>query len=281
MSAAVNVAPLFGLVVAGGLSERMQRDKAALQLHAMPQLDHAFELLQPLCAQTYVAVRAEQRDEAQRARYPLIVDTHREIGPIAGITAAQAAHPQAAWLVLACDLPLMTDAALRALIAERDPQATATAYARDRDGWPEPLCAIWEPRSAPLVLEYIRQQRRGPRKLLKEIAPKLIYPSDPGLLTNMNTPADYQNAANLMNAAPIDIDVQYFALFRERAGKRSERLSTTARTADALYAELQTRYDFTLKPEQLKVAINNEFRDWQSALQSGDHVAFIPPVAGG
>jgi molybdopterin converting factor small subunit len=36
-----------------------------------------------------------------------------------------------------------------------------------------------------------------------------------------------------------------------------------------------------LTAEQLKVALNSEFSDWQTPLRHGDTVVFIPPVAGG
>jgi len=84
-----------------------------------------------------------------------------------------------------------------------------------------------------------------------------------------------------MSSATIQITVQYFAVFREQAGTRSELLATQAQNAAALYAELQGRYGFHLQPAQLKVAINGEFSDWQQSLQAGDVVTFIPPVAGG
>lgn len=79
----------------------------------------------------------------------------------------------------------------------------------------------------------------------------------------------------------LNLQLQYFAIFREQAGKRSETLDTQANTPAELYTELQQRYGFKLVPTQLKVAVNNEFCDWQCALKSGDAVAFIPPVAGG
>jgi molybdopterin converting factor subunit 1 len=77
------------------------------------------------------------------------------------------------------------------------------------------------------------------------------------------------------------IQVRYFAILREQAGKTEEAVSTTATTPAALFTELQKRYPFTLATEQLKVAINAEFRDWHTQLRDGDSVVFIPPVAGG
>ena len=79
----------------------------------------------------------------------------------------------------------------------------------------------------------------------------------------------------------MNLRVQYFALLREQAGRSEEQLATTAATPGALYAELRGRYPFTLASEQLKVAVNAEFADWDAPLREGDSVVFIPPVAGG
>ena len=76
------------------------------------------------------------------------------------------------------------------------------------------------------------------------------------------------------------VQVQYFAILRERAGRDREDLETEAGTAGALYAELQQRHDLP-DLDSLKVAINDDFGDWDSTLSDGDTVVFIPPVAGG
>jgi molybdopterin converting factor subunit 1 len=77
------------------------------------------------------------------------------------------------------------------------------------------------------------------------------------------------------------IRVQYYALLREQAGRSEETLTTSARDARELYAELGQRYPFTLPAEMLRVAINAEFGEWSQPLNAGDAVVFIPPVAGG
>ena len=79
----------------------------------------------------------------------------------------------------------------------------------------------------------------------------------------------------------MQLKIQYYALLREQAGRSEELLDTAAATPAALYRELHARYGFTLQPEQLKVAVNSEFSDWSRALNPGDAVVFIPPVAGG
>lgn len=76
------------------------------------------------------------------------------------------------------------------------------------------------------------------------------------------------------------ISVEYFAILRERTGLDREALQTNTSTPAGLFAELQSRYDFPAMAS-IKVAINDEFADWQHQLQDGDTVVFIPPVAGG
>jgi len=278
-------APLLGLVLAGGRSTRMGRDKAALAYEGRAQLERAMALLAPHVERAYVSVRAEQRSEPLRARFAQIEDRLADAGPIAGILAAQAHAPQAAWLVLACDLPLLNEATLAHLVRERAPAALATAYRSSHDGLPEPLCAIYEPASAAALAAYVAGGRNCPRKFLLQVKAHLISEPDPRALDNINTPAEYAQVQKSFPPTPGSaarrLTVQYFALLREQAGRREEELLSSAATARELYAELAARYPFTLAAEQLRVAINGEFADWSTPLRAGDAVVFIPPVAGG
>ncbi len=131
----------------------MQRDKAALQYRGKTQLDRAFELACPHVTQVFVSVRAGQTADPTRARRPLIVDSVAGEGPIVGIRSALAAHPHAAWLVLACDLPFLSDAALVA----------AAARARRELAWPRRSAApttACRSRCAPFGSRRPRRARR-------------------------------------------------------------------------------------------------------------------------
>lgn len=277
-------AVLFGLVLAGGASTRMKRDKAALAYHGKPQLQWAYDLLSELCAATFVSVRPDQRDEPTRATLPQIVDRQPGIGPAAGITAALAEHPKAAWLVVACDLPFITAPTLQHLIAHRDPQRVATAYRSNHDSLPEPLCAIWEPSAREPLQAYLATGKQCPRKFLIDSNALLLDLPNARALDNVNTVDEFSAAqAQLREGAPqaLSLRVQYYALFREQAGRSEEMVETCAATPAELYSELQTRHPFKLAPEQLKVAVNSDFSDWNARLANGDTVVFIPPVAGG
>lgn len=273
--------PIYGLVLAGGASRRMQTDKAALEYAGQTQLQRAFTLLEKICTRAFVSVRKDQIHDATRASFPQIVDVHGDLGPLAGISAAQSVHPDVAWLILACDLPFINDSTLQYLIDHRNPSRIATAFRSTHDQLPEPLCTIWEPSSAAHITEWINKGQKCPRKLLINSDVELLMQPDVNALDNVNTPDEHLQALKALNAQPLSLHVQYFALFREQAGKREEQLSTIATTPALLYAELQQRYGFKLSLNQLKVAINNEFADWHTTLKLNDRVAFIPPVAGG
>jgi molybdopterin-guanine dinucleotide biosynthesis protein A len=285
-------ASVYGLVLAGGRSTRMQRDKAGLEYAGRSQLERAVELITPLVERVFVSVRRDQTGDPLRARFAQIVDSGEVAGPIAGIIAAQALHPDVTWLVLACDLPLLDRDTLEHLLRSRRPEKQATAYRSSRDGLPEPLCALYEPSSRDALRAYVASGRDCPRKFLINAHAALVDQPDPGALDNVNTPQEYGAATDRLrpeDRTPVaregsgarHINVQYYALLREQAGRSSESLVTRAVTPRDLYLELKSRYPFSLAPEMLRVAVNSEFGDWAQPLREGDSVVFIAPVAGG
>jgi len=207
-------------------------------------------------------------------------------GPAAGLVAGLAAitDPSPWTLVLACDLPFLDAGTLQHLIARRDPTRIATAFRSSHDGLPEPLCAIYEPAALAGLEAFVAGGRNCPRKFLIQSGALLLDQPRAEALDNVNTPTELDDARQRMAQPAVaarELRVQYFALLREQAGRRDETVTTGAPTPRELFAELSARHGFTLAPEHLKVAVNSEFSDWSRPLAAGDHVVFIPPVAGG
>jgi molybdenum cofactor guanylyltransferase len=262
----------------------MQRDKAALRYAGEAQLTRALASLATVTDQCFVSVRADQTQEPLRAAWPQIIDREGDYGPLAGILAAQAQHPDAAWWVLACDLPRVDLSVLQHLLHQRDLTQLATAYRSATEELPEPLCAIYEPASRLPLQEYARRGGRCPRKFLLTHTVRLLPALSAQALDNVNSADEYWQAMEdnaLRNPDDRTLQVKYFAVLREQAGCSAESVQTSARTAADLYAELKTKHDFTLPLEFLKVAVNGEFAEWTSPLAAGDEIVFIPPVAGG
>ena len=79
----------------------------------------------------------------------------------------------------------------------------------------------------------------------------------------------------------ININIQYFAVLQEITGCASESISVQANsTPKSVYKKLINQYDLP-NPKRLKVAVNDCFCSWDSALNKDDKVVFIPPVTGG
>jgi len=189
-----STAKLYGLVLSGGKSTRMGQDKGALEYHGIPQRDYLYQLLSSVCEKTFISLRAEQKDEiGENKRLIYDMDTYK--GPFNGLFSAHKTYPKVSWLVLACDLPLITGATLKDLIEERRPDLKATAYATKETKLPEPLCAIWEPQAFDAAAEFLSKGSSScPRKFLINSDIHLIFPEDDQVLLNANSEADYKEA---------------------------------------------------------------------------------------
>lgn len=189
--------PLFGLVMAGGFSRRMGRDKATLALHGASQALWTARLLEPICERVFVSCREEQPlDDLEGTGFPRIHDTEAGRGPMVGILSAARQHPGVDWVVVACDLANLTSETLAALKQHQARiAADAIAFRSAHDGLPEPLCAIYRSEFMPVLEEALAQDRRCPRKLLIEQESRihLLELPDPRALDNFNTPQDLED----------------------------------------------------------------------------------------
>lgn len=187
-------AKLYGLVLSGGKSTRMGSDKGLIAYHGKPQREHLYNLLQEVCDTTYISLRAEQQTKVPSG-FNTIADKDEFRGPFNGILSAHESHPEVAWLVLACDLPLMDLEGLKQLIAERDSNLFATSFANKANPLPEPMCAIWEPKALKNAKTYL-QAGNGtcPRKFLIKNDAKLVFPKNENIIMNANSKKDYEEA---------------------------------------------------------------------------------------
>ena len=190
---------LKGLVLAGGKSSRMGRDKGLLNYHGRPQRDYLLDLLRPLCSEVYLSLREEGQDTTEDA---VIYDTFTGLGPFGALLSAFREDPNAAWLIVACDLPLLDTKTLEFLVANRDTSAYATAFLDAADKFPEPLISIWEPRSYPLALQFLAQGYSCPRKILINSEINLLQAPDTKAFLNVNHPEEYEEIMSKLKHFP-------------------------------------------------------------------------------
>jgi molybdopterin-guanine dinucleotide biosynthesis protein A len=190
----MSIEGVYGLVLAGGESRRMGRDKALLLRDGQSQLAYLAALLERVSDRVFVSARSTQLRDAERSRYALIVDRYADIGPMAGILSALEEHPDRDWLVLACDLPNVDEPTLRFLLEHRSEEKPFTAFRSSYDGLPEPLCAIYRSGCADILHKFVADGVVCPRKVMIRSDSELLEQPAPGALDNINTPDDLERS---------------------------------------------------------------------------------------
>ena len=188
--------PPHGLVLAGGYSKRMGKDKSSIRYAGTTQPELTAELLRSRCSEIFLSLRKGQGNATGLGNLNVIHDRWESAGPLVGILSAMTEHPEAAWLVIACDLPFLDGTSLDNLLAQRDPTKIATAYRSSHDGKPEPLCTIYEAHARLILDDFFANDIRCPRKILMQTEPLLLDPVNPRALDNVNTPEDYEKAVH-------------------------------------------------------------------------------------
>jgi molybdopterin-guanine dinucleotide biosynthesis protein A len=176
-----------GLVLTGGKSTRMGKDKSELAYHGKAQKEFVKELLEAQELKTYYSVQKDNN------RSDEISDTFFNLGPFGGICSAFQKNPNTAWLVLATDLPFVNEDLIQLLLAKRNPAKVATAVRGKSKQFPEPLITIYEPKAYPVLLQFLAQGYSCPRKMLINSEVEIVEVDDT-LIRNINTPEEYTAA---------------------------------------------------------------------------------------
>lgn len=181
------IAPVQGLVLAGGKSTRMGADKTRLMYYDKPQVEHVVDLMEANKLQTYVSVAVD----GQLKGYNIIQDKFVGLGVFGAICSAFQKDPNKAWLVLATDLPNVNSDLINLLLSSRNPTKIATAVKGSSKEFVEPLVTIYEPKAYPVLLAYLAQGYSCPRKVLINSDVEIIEIDDQ-LIKNINTPQEYK-----------------------------------------------------------------------------------------
>jgi len=191
--------PCSAIILAGGQSRRMGRNKSLLSLHGQPMIAHIADQMRPAFAELLVSAN----DAALYAflGLPVLPDRVPGGGPLMGIAAGlQAARHD--WLfVTGCDVPeinLPFIATMWALTENRD-----VVMPLDADGRAEPLFALYRKTALPAIETVLASGRARIIDILPGL--RVAHPALPGgWLKNLNTPQDYAAAAGSAGL-PLDI----------------------------------------------------------------------------
>ena len=179
-----------GLVLVGGKSSRMGKDKAQLNYFGKPQKERAKDILESCGLETYYAVNHSKRNSLNTYEIADILDNK---GPLAGICAAFKKERHTAWLVLATDLPFIDKAFIQLLLKNRNPKKIATTVQGMHKEYIEPLATIYEPASHPILLNNLEKGVLSPLKILKKNTIEILQVQN-HYLNNINTLQEFIQA---------------------------------------------------------------------------------------
>lgn len=167
---------LCGVVLCGGQSVRMGRDKALITYHELPQFRHLQQQLLLCCKQVCFSGNADLNNTlSQYGKAFVDSATFAGRGPLSGVLTAFEQHTDSALLVLGCDYPYLTMSDILALVMARDEQTDVVCYHNTASGYDEPLLAIYEARTAPLLLKFYEQGGESLRHFLSTVRVKRLH----------------------------------------------------------------------------------------------------------
>lgn len=199
--------PVAAVVLAGGASRRMGREKALLTLpDGRTMLEATLGAARAVAAPVWLAVDTAEHGERLRRAIPgpvppLLLDNSPGAGPLASLAGALAAAPTAALLALAVDTPLVRPTLLRALLDVLEGEEGILDIALPVVGGVEqPFPACYSSRLAGLAGRLLEAGERGPRALLsapgvrvRRLDEAALRMSDPDLrsFASANTPEEW------------------------------------------------------------------------------------------
>jgi molybdopterin-guanine dinucleotide biosynthesis protein A len=186
-------------ILIGGRARRYAgTDKSALLVGGRTILERQLSALQGVVDEVLIVGRSDQQPMFA-ARF--IADRTPDTGPLGGLDAALAEAASDHVLLLACDMPFLSSAFLRALLTQA-PGADAVVPKTER-GY-HPLCAVYARSCQARVTEHLKERRLRMLDLLNALRVRTVDERDLAaygrveqLLANVNTPADFNGLETL------------------------------------------------------------------------------------
>lgn len=181
---------LVGIVLMGGQSSRMGKDKAMLEVGTEKNTlaEIAYEKLKCYTSEVYFSVNKTQET------YNLpntILDNFEKQGPLSGIISALRLT-QSSILLLGVDMPLIRKQTIKSLIKNRNwDLLTTTYYDSETQKW-QPMLSIWEIETLPCLEKYFEEGGRSIQKFLNSFGNQRVPITNYTEFVNVNRPEDYE-----------------------------------------------------------------------------------------
>lgn len=192
-----NKLEITGVLLTGGESRRMGKNKAFLEIDGKMLIARSLEVLQRVCGEVVISSREE---ELYRRFGDVVVDVREGKGPLGGIYSVMLQAEYDHLFLAACDMPFLHEDAIRFLHREIKDADALVPYVTGRM---HPLHAFYHKRILPLVEEKISSDKLRLTDVLCECRTRILKAekcSDPGQrqllersVLNVNTPDEWEH----------------------------------------------------------------------------------------
>lgn len=233
------------LILAGGKSSRMKKDKSQLPWQDSTTLTHmltnsyvypfertvisANRIIEPQELPDFIRKKTDQREHtteyihlSDKRRLSVVSDLYTDCGPLGGMEAAMRLYPSDCWLILAVDLPFYDFSRLPALLAADTPEYDAVIPVIN--GRENPLAALYKGRVYEKIRTALADGDYRVRKIYNKKAAFIDETPYARQYLNMNTPIAYKEA--LACAANQSRPVPVVSITAETSGTGKTHLTT-------------------------------------------------------
>jgi len=191
---------ISGIILAGGKSNRMGKNKALLELGGLTLIERVARVLSETCSEIIIA--GGNPLELRHLGYPVVPDIHPGCGPLSGLHAGLVAAHNRYCFVSACDTPFLDREIIMRLVSEAEGY---DAIILKHGEYYEPLSSLY---SKAFIKAAETSIKKGSYKVMKAVSlvnwrAVTLKPCETEALKksliNINTPWDYEQAKKWRN----------------------------------------------------------------------------------
>lgn len=189
----MNENQLTGIVLSGGKSSRMGKEKGLIDFQGKPLISYAIDALKPL-VQNIIIGANNQLNEYKKLGYPIVEDEIKNIGPLGGVFSTLRSSHTKYNIILSCDMPFVNTALLEYI--NKHKQGFDVVVAVHDINKIEPLCGVYAKSITPVIENAVEDGNYKLRDIFKnvrfealDINSSLPFYSN-RLFYNINKPAD-------------------------------------------------------------------------------------------
>lgn len=189
--------PITGIILAGGESRRMGKDKAFLEMGESCIVRSLYCQLISVCKQVMIVTNS--RKASLFTTIPVVVDQRQNQGPLMGVYSGLIASSSEINIITACDIPYIEPTLFPLLLAHFDNKEIVIPTFPTKGDMP--LLGVYKKQVSRVAHELLRNNKRRMVHLLDRCAAHRVYIENESWYFNLNTPGEYeQYLRNKMSA---------------------------------------------------------------------------------